>query len=190
MPTTNSRTSAHYSAALLTTAGPLGFSEPVDSEVEDALRMAERLMGCEVATVEALSEARSVQPAAMLVRRDEGGVSALVATLLLRPQAEEKLLSGTFDGRRPDKDDLSEAAEPPSFYYIWGVAAETKMGRWAIGELCRRLRFDALADLPAYMKAATPAGRRGAIVRLGFRPAAASSDDLLVSPPMTSGQGA
>lgn len=117
-------------------------------------------------------------------------MQGLVATLLLRPAAADKLLRAAFNGLEPDEGDLSSGADVPAAYYIWGVAADTKVARWAAVELSKRLRFDVFPDLPGYMTAATPAGRRGAVTHLGFRPSAARNENLLISPPIAQRQAA
>jgi hypothetical protein len=175
---------------MLAAGARLGFGLPEKDEVEAARELAARLMGCQVASVEAFSEARRRQPAALLVSRQAGRLTGLVATLLLRPEATPRLLSGEFNGLHPAERDLSGPEARASAYYIWGVAAETRTAKWSAMELCKGLRYEALADLVAFMKAATPEGRRAGVERLGFLPIAGAGDDLLCSPAIAREQAA
>jgi hypothetical protein len=152
--------------------------------MDDVRRLASRLMGCDVASIEAFALAMRLQPGAVMVRRQDGRLSAVVATLLLRQAAESQLLAGRFDGLSPSEDVLTTGDERPAIYYIWGVVADTMRARWAAVELSRRLRHESLGDLIGYMTAATPAGRRGAIQHLGFRPVGAGPESLLISQPV------
>ena len=170
---------------MLRSAASVGFFPPSPAEIYEARDLAIRAMGCEIATAEALSEIVRIQPAAILVARQGAQLSAVVANLLLKAQAREKFAANLFSGRDPALEDLCGPDDSPSIYYIWGVAGETKTARGGAMELCRRLRYQALASLTAFTRSATPAGRRAAIARLGFCPVS-SSDDLLVSLPIRS----
>jgi len=147
-------------------------------------------MGCQVASLATFARLRKLQPAVLLVNRREGRVSGLVATLLLTPGAIERLLEGRFDGLSPQDEDLSAPDAPAAAYYIWGVAGRTRLARWSAMELCKRLRYQALPDLTAFMKAATPEGRRAGIDRLGFVPVGHADERLFVSLPMLERQAA
>jgi hypothetical protein len=177
------RTTEDYTEALRLAAAGVGFEPLADAEMAEFRAFASRLMDCEVAPAESFERALRVQPAAVLVRRNLGRICGLAATLLLRAPAEAKLLRGTFNGRRPD-DDLAGPGDAPALYYVWGVAGERRVDRWAAMELCQRLRFEAFSDLTAFMKPATDDGRRAGVERLGFRPAGPSTDGFYVSSPI------
>jgi hypothetical protein len=173
-----------FSRGILHLGAELGFFVPDGPEISEARELAERAMGCEVATDEAFANARRLQPGAVLVARQAGRLSAVVATLLLREEARAKLIGGLFCGRSPDPRDLSQASETPALYYIWGVAGDTQAARGRAAVLCRRLRYEVLPSLAAFMTSATADGRRAAIGRLQCEPASASKADLLVSLPI------
>lgn len=184
MRTTYSGIANEYSRSILIEGAALDFTTPEQDEIDDARRMASRLMQCDVAPRNTFERVLGHQPGAMLVRRQDGRVAGVVAMLLLKGEAETQLLSGRFDGFRPGEDVLARGDDRPTAYYIWGVAAETKLGRWASVELSRRLRFGALKDLPGYMTAATDDGRRGAMRYLGFQAASSAPAGLMTGAPI------
>jgi hypothetical protein len=182
MPHTGERTAEILADAMLADGAALGFG-PAGPDAPAALALAARLMGCRVACPEAVAAVVALQPAAALVLRRLGRPIAVVATLLLRQDQGAAVVSGTFDGLSPRPEQICAPGATASIYYIWGVAGETRAAKWAAMELCRRFRFETLADLTALTRVATEDGRRAAIERLGFGPLRRTQDDLLISPP-------
>lgn len=176
------RAAAHYTAAMVASAADFGFSPPARREIPAARAMAVALMDHDVASLQTFEAVLDLQPASLLTLQQAGEVLGVVATLFLRASVEPILLDGRFDGMDFDLGHLSRAVEAPAFYYIWGIAGATKPASSAVMGLSRRLRYDALCDLPAYALAATPVGRHVGITQLGFRPVRYPDDDLLVSP--------
>jgi len=176
-------TTREFTHGMLQLAETLGFAVPEPAEISEVRELGSRAIGCEMATPDALADARLDQPGAVLVARQGGRLSAVVATLLLRDEARPKLIKGLFCGRRPEARDLSRPDETPSIYYIWGVAGDTQAAKGRAAVLCYRLRNEVLSGLTAFLTSATADGRRAAIARLRCVPASASNDDLLVSFP-------
>lgn len=170
-----------YTARMLNAAASLGFAPAEARDLPQARVVAAKLMDHQVASEATLLSILAVQPASTLIFKDAGEVSGMVATLLLRPEAEPVLRSGDFSGLTPPPALLARNADPVGFYYLWGIAGSTKTASSAVMELSRKFRYDALADLTAYAVAATPVGRHVGVTKLGFEPVRHPDDDLLVS---------
>jgi hypothetical protein len=176
-------TADRYSRRMLEAAADLGFRPAADEDLPPARIVAAKLMAHQVASEATLSSILARQPASTLIYRDGGVVAGMVATLLLKPEAEPVLRAGDFDGLTPPDALLARAADPVAFYYLWGIAGATKTASSGVMELSHRFRYDVLADLTAYAVAATPVGRHVGVTKLGFGPVRHPDDDLLVSPP-------
>lgn len=183
MPESQSQpvTADSYTRRMLEAAATVGFSPAVAADLPAARVVAAELMEHQVASEATLLGVLSRQPASTLVYRDAGAVSGMVATLLLRPEAEPVLRAGEFDGLTPPDALLAWGADPVAFYYLWGIAGATKMASSAVMELSHLFRYDVLAELTAYAVAATPVGRHVGVTKLGFEPVRHPGDDLLVS---------
>jgi hypothetical protein len=179
-----------YSRAMQAAAATLGFSPPTPAETPGARAAAARLMGHEVASLEIILAVAAIQPASTLVFREAGVITGVVATLLLKSQAEPTLRAGGFDGLEPADALLGRPADPVTLYYLWGIAGSTKVGSSAVMQLSRQLRYDVLADLTSYALAATAVGRHVGVTQLGFAPVRDPDDALLVSLPTTRRQAA
>jgi len=172
-----------YTARMLGAAASLGFAPAVAEDLPPARVIAAKLMAHQVASEATLLSIMSLQPASTLIFRDGGEVAGMVSTLLLRPEAEADLKAGDFDGLTPSEALLARSDDPVAFYYLWGLAGDTKTASGAAMELSRQLRYEVLADLTCYAVAATPIGRHVGITRLGMAPVRHPDDNLLVSPP-------
>ena len=176
----NART---YTARMLAAAAKLGFASAVADDLPPARIIAAKLMAHQVASEATLLSILALQPASTVIFRDGGAVAGMVATLLLKPEAEADLRAGAFDGLTPPEALLARDDDPVAFYYLWGLAGDTKTASGAAMELSRQLRYEALAGLTCYAVAATPIGRHVGITRLGMSPVRHPDDNLLVSPP-------
>ena len=172
-----------YTRRMLGAGAGLGFRPALAPDLPPARVIAAKLMAHQVATEATLLSILAQQPASTLILREDGEVAGMVATLLLRPEAEPDLRAGAFDGLTPQAELLARGSDPVAFYYLWGLAGATKSASAAAMELSRQLRYDVLADLTCYAVAATPIGRHVGITRLGMAPVRHPGDDLLVSPP-------
>jgi hypothetical protein len=172
-----------FARAMLAAASPLGFAPCRPDDAPQARAVAAELMGHDVVSVPTILAVQTLQPASSLVLHEDGVVRGLVATLLLKPAAEPILAAGDFNGLQPQAHLLAEPDDAVGFYYVWGIAGASRSASSAVVELCRRLRYGALASLTAYATAATPAGRRVGVTQLGFQPVRHADDDLLVSAP-------
>ena len=172
-----------YTARMLGAGAKLGFAPAVADDLPPARIIAAKLMAHQVASEATLLAIQAIQPASTLIFRDGGEVAGMVATLLLKPEAEADLRAGDLDGLTPSETLLSRSDEPVAFYYLWGLAGDTKTASAAAMELSRQLRYAVLADLTCYAVAATPIGRHVGITRLGMSPVRHPDDNLLVSPP-------
>jgi len=176
-------TANQYTVGMLAAAHSLGFRTATAEDLPAARVVAAKLMDHQVASEATLLRVLSSQPASTLICRDEGRVAGIVATLLLKREAEPQLRAGAFDGLEPPAALLASGADPVGFYYVWGIAGSTKTASSAVMELSRRFRYGVLADVAAYAVAATPVGRHVGVTKLGFEAVRYLGDDLLVSPP-------
>jgi hypothetical protein len=183
-------TAADCQQAILELGAELRFTPPEGDEVDAARIVAAKLMDHEVVEAESVLSILAIQPASTLVYREQGEVTGVVATLLLRPAAEPAIVAGRFDGIAPFEPYLARGRDHPSACYYWGIAGATKDASAAAMEFFRRIRFDVLADLTAYVLAATPIGRHVAIKRLGLSPIRHPDDNLLSSGPIAARRAA
>ncbi|HEX3919268.1 MAG TPA: hypothetical protein VHW60_18170 [Caulobacteraceae bacterium] len=189
-PTAPAPTAEFYARAMQAAGEALGFSPPTPAETPEARAAAERLMGHEVASLETIAAIAALQPASTLVFREASVITGVVATLLLKAEAEPTLRAGEFDGLEPADAFLGRPSDPVTLYYLWGIAGSTKVGSTSVMQLSRRLRYDVLADLTSYALAATPVGRHVGVTQLGFAPVRYEGDALLVSLPTARRQAA
>jgi hypothetical protein len=178
-----SATADQLTRGMLEAASAFGFFPAVDADLPMARVVAAKLMEHQVASEATLSRILLTQPASTLIHREDGVVAGMVATLLLRPEAEPVLRAGEFDGLTPPAELLASGDDPVAFYYLWGIAGSTRTASSAVMELSHRFRYDVLAELTAYAVAATPVGRHVGVTRFAFTPVRHPGDDLLVSPP-------
>jgi hypothetical protein len=169
--------------AMIAVALEAGMAPPTEREIPVARQLAADLMKHDVVSLETLLAVRAIQPAAMLVFREEGRVTGVFGQLLLRPAAVRPIFEGRFDALDVDIDYLSRAGELAALGYAWGLAASTKRGAAAVilhGQLVRGRLFP---DLTIFTRAVTPVGRHIALNRYKYTPFRHPDDDLLIRLP-------
>src|SRR6185437_2749990 len=115
-------TADQLTRGMLEAAAAFGFYPAVSADLPMARVVAAKLMEHQVASEATLGRILLTQPASTLIHREDGVVAGMVATLLLRPEAEPVLRAGAFDGLTPPPELLASGADPVAFYYLWGIA--------------------------------------------------------------------
>jgi hypothetical protein len=164
-------------------SAPHGAIPATADDLPEAQDLATRLMEHKVASLETYLRVQQVQPAAVLVSRDEGRIAGVVGMLFLRPAGVEQILDGVFDALDPPTEVLTAEGESPAALYAWGVAASTKVGSQAILVGGRAVRLDLFPTITGFTRAVTGAGRHVALTRYGYRPLRHPDDEMMVSEP-------
>lgn len=168
---------------VIAVSAPHGAVPARPEDLEEAQELATRLMEHKVASLETYLRVQQVQPAAVLVARDEGRIAGVVGVLFLRPAGVEQILDGVFDALDPPTEVLTAEGECPAALYAWGVAASTKVGSQAILVGGRAVRLELFPTITGFTRAVTGAGRHVALTRYGYRPLRHADDDLMVAEP-------
>jgi hypothetical protein len=166
-------------AAILASTAEIGLAPPTHGELAEARVLAARLMGHEVASLETFLAAMAVQPTAVLVFKEEGRVTGVVAQILVNRRAVDQIVAGRLDALNLDPALLTMEGRRPVASYYWGVAASTK----AAGRATLAGGDAVTAPFPtltAFCRAVTGAGRHVAITRYGYRPLRGPDDELMV----------
>ena len=169
--------------AMLDVGREADLSPPTLEEIPAARAMAGKLMDHEVVSEATIRAVLAVQPASLLVFREEGEVTAVYGQLLLGRSAVDDIFAGTFDALEVDIRHLSRAGDTPALGYVWGLAASTKKGGAAILNYGRLVRPRLFPDLTVFTRAVTPIGRHIALNRYGYKPLRGPDDDLMVHLP-------
>lgn len=164
-------------------SSPHGAVPAAPEDLAPAQALATLLMEHKVASLETYLRVQKVQPAAVLVAKDEGRIAGVVGLLFLRPAGVEQILDGVFDALDPPTELLTAEGERPAALYAWGVAASTRAGSQAILGGGRAVRLELFPTITGFTRAVTGAGRHVALTRYGYRPLRHAEDDLMVSEP-------
>jgi hypothetical protein len=167
-----------------------GMAPADEQEIDVARQLAADLMQHDVVSAETLRAVREIQPAAMLVFREDGKVTGVFGQLVLRPSAIRPIFEGRFDALDVDTEYLSRAGEIAGLGYAWGLAASTKRAAASLilhGQLVRARLFP---DLTIFTRAVTPVGRHIALNRYRYEPFRRPDDDLLIRLPELQGASA
>jgi hypothetical protein len=166
--------------AMLAVGREAGLSPPTPEEITAARTLASKLMEHEVVSEATLRAVLAIQPASLLVFREEGEVTAVYGQLLLGESAVRAIFAGTFDALEVDINHLSRAGDTVALGYVWGLAATTKKGSAALFRQGGMVRARLFPDLTIFTRAVTPVGRHLAVNRYGYQPLRGPDDDLLV----------
>ena len=180
IPPVTSRLDPEAMTAVALEAGMVPADE---DEIAVARQLAADLMQHDVVSIGTLQAVRAIQPAAMLVYKEDGRVTGVFGQLVLRPSAIRRIFEGDFDALDVDTDYLSRAGEIAGLGYAWGLAASTKRAAASLilhGQLVRARLFP---DLTIFTRAVTPVGRHIALNRYRYQPFRRPDDDLLIRLP-------
>ena len=169
--------------AMTAVALEAGMVPAAEDEIAVARQLAADLMQHDVVSIGTLQAVRAIQPAAMLVYKEDGRVTGVFGQLVLRPSAIRRIFEGDFDALDVDTEYLSRAGEIAGLGYAWGLAASTKRAAASLilhGQLVRARLFP---DLTIFTRAVTPVGRHIALNRYRYQPFRRPDDDLLIRLP-------
>jgi hypothetical protein len=147
-------------------------------EMDEARELAARLIGVEIVTPQTLSRVHERTGGAVFVARQDGRVTGVWAAVLLSAAGFRAALADTFNALEPETSHIADRREEPVAIYIWGIVGATRDCAQRI--VAAGVAVDvALAHLPAFTRPTTPAGRRIALGRMGFKPLAGSNTGLV-----------
>ena len=122
-----------------------------------------------VAPADAVRAVHDRQPQFFRAIDVPGAETSLVAYLALNEEGATALVTGRFDGTRPDASFISAPGEPPAAIYIWMTWTPGRLGA-ALPRMIDLLNEVAPAGCPLFSRAVTShAARLNASI--GFRPA-------------------
>ncbi|MGA0599486.1 hypothetical protein ACO2Q3_02130 [Caulobacter sp. KR2-114] len=168
-------------ADILRVTTPHGVALAAAQDLPEAQALAARLMAHKVAELDVYLRVQAVQPAAVMIAKEEGRITAVTAMLFLRPAAVDQFAQDAFEALDPANDLLTVEGESPAAVYSWGVAAATKSGGAAVLGSGVAIREELFPHITALTRAVTGAGRHVALTRYGYRPLRRDDDDLLVA---------
>jgi hypothetical protein len=123
--------------------------------------------------------------ASMFVHRLNGEIDGAFAMLPLRRSGLDALNAHSFNAKEPDWNQVAKAGEDPAAIYGWGFAASTRRAAAAVVRGAMLIREEAFGGIPWFTRAATPAGAKVILGKMGYRPFAGSDSGMLWSPPAT-----
>ena len=176
--------------SVIEVAAPHHLAPAQSDDLVEMRDLAACLMDAKVAELETYLAVQQIQPAALLIHKEDGRITGVVGMLYVRMSAVNQILRGRFNAVAPNTDLLTPEGESPAALYTWGVAASTKPAGTAIlvgGSAVRQTLFPTISS---FTKAVTGAGRHVAVDRYGFRPLRNPQDDLLVREPKWAEQAA
>jgi hypothetical protein len=151
----------------------------------EARAFAARLIGERLAEAALIEAVHTRSGAGLFVAKARGRVTGALALALLSPAGLAAVETDGFDAVRPDLLHIAARDAEPAGVYAWGVAAaDARVGRRLVAA-ARAVSLRACPHLPCFGRAATPAGWRLLVERLGARPLPVSRTGLLrLSPPL------
>lgn len=145
--------------------------------------IAAELISPDVASEDAFAAVHNRTGAGVFVYRQDGLAQGFLGVILLRASGLAKIEADTFNAVAPDIDDVCEAGEEPAAVYGWGFAATTARAAGAMVMGLMALRDRAGLDVPFFCRAATPAGAKVILGKMGYAPLESSVTGLLVRYP-------
>ncbi len=162
----------------------LGFDTASDDELMLARELAAGLIGESIATLETSRTMRALHPMSTMVFKENGMVTGVMGVLPLRASGLLALATDRFDPVNPDPDQIAPAGEEPLAFYGWGFAATTRRASAVVINGANLFRTTVFPTIPGFARAATDAGRRVLMGRLGYSPFPRSTTGLLWTPPI------
>lgn len=143
------------------------------------------LISPDVASEEAFAAVHNRNGAGVFVYRQDGLAQGFLGVILLRASGLARIEADDFNAVEPDLDDVCCAGEEPAAVYGWGFAATTARAAGAMVMGLMALRDRAGLNVPFFCRAATPAGAKVILGKMGYAPLAGSATGLLVRYPET-----
>ncbi len=153
-------------------------------ELSRGRAIAAELISPDVAAEETFAAVHDRNGAAVFVYRQDGLAQGFLGVILLRASGLAKIEADSFNGVAPDIDDVCEAGEEPAAVYGWGFAATTARASGAMVLGLMALADRAGLNVPFFCRAATPAGAKVILGKMGYAPLAGSATGLLVRYPV------
>lgn len=147
--------------------------------------IAAELISPDVASEETFAAVHARNGAGVFVYRQEDLAQGFLGVILLRRSGLAKIEADIFNAISPDLADVCEAGEEPAAVYGWGFAATTARAAGAMVMGLMALRDLAGLNVPFFCRAATPAGAKVILGKMGYAPFAGSQTGLLVRYPDT-----
>jgi hypothetical protein len=145
--------------------------------------IAAELISPDVASEETFAAVHNRNGAGVFVYRQDGLAQGFLGVILLRASGLAKIEADVFNAVAPDLDDVCETGEEPAAVYGWGFAATTARAAGAMVLGLMALRDKAGLNVPFFCRAATPAGAKVLLGKMGYAPLKNSVTGLLVRYP-------
>jgi hypothetical protein len=151
-------------------------------EIARGRTIAAELIGPGIATEDTFAAIHQRTGAGVFVYRQDGLAQGFLGVILLRRSGLEKLQVDKFNAVDPDIEDVCVTGEEPAAVYGWGFAAATARSSGAMVLGLMALRDQAGLNVPFFCRAATPAGAKVILGKMGYAPHPGSNTGLLFRP--------
>jgi len=151
-----------------------------DDEFSRGRAIAAQLISPDVAAEATFAAVHNRNGASVFVYRQDGLAQGFLGVILLRASGLAKIEADSFNAVEPDLDDVCEIGEEPAAVYGWGFAAMTARASGAMVLGLMALRDRAGLNVPFFCRAATPAGAKVILGKMGYAPFEGSATGLLV----------
>lgn len=147
--------------------------------------IAAELISPDLASEETFAAVHSRNGAGVFVYRQDGLAQGFLGVILLRASGLAKIEADDFDAVSPDLADICVEGEEPAAVYGWGFAATTARAAGAMVMGLMALREQAGLNVPFFCRAATPAGVKVILGKMGYAPFPGSRTGILARFPDT-----
>lgn len=150
-----------------------GFARPVDiGEFQIGRHLAAKLIGPDLATTTVFQDIQEYSGAGMLLFREKGEITGVAGLLMLSEFGRKAILSGSFNGKRPDLRHIAPNGRNVAATYAWLGAAATHASRVAVVTISVGLKKYIFGELPSFANAVTPEGAAAVQTYLQMEPLA------------------
>ena len=168
-------------------ARDFGFRHANIAELSEGVKLAERLLGSDIATPEAVMRMDVVTGMTAWVTGDP--VDGIFFVIPLSQDGERAVRDGTYNPADPAPAHLAWQGRDVAGVYIGVYAGATKEARRAVMTAAAVMRVELFAPVPSFARGATEDGKRS-MAALGFAPLEGGLPDLWVQEALSSGSEA
>ncbi|GGB58900.1 MULTISPECIES: hypothetical protein [Henriciella] len=161
--------------------GQFGLRPCAGSDIREALRIGEQLLGGKLARKEVITTLDAITQMTMWIIGDP--IDGLYITVPLTEEGRVAVENGEFNPADPALRHVAPRNTPIFGLYVGVYAAASKQARRNIMAASASVRVSLFAPVPCYARGATEDGQRS-MLRLGFRRLSGGLPDLFVFDPI------
>ncbi len=160
-----------------------GLEPATPADLPAGRALAAELINSEVATSETFAATHAKTGASVFVFRQGIQITGTLGLVPVGPDGLRMICNHSFNPRDPALSLICSPGDPFAALYGWGFAASTRKAAATVVLASMQLRDTVFAGIPCFTRAATPAGARIILTKMGYRPFPGSLTGLLISPP-------